>query len=201
MITLPALPYAYDALEPCISRRTLTLHHQKHHAAYVEKTNELIEGTRFADAALETIVRETCGDEKQKELFNQAAQAWNHGFYWRSLSPDGGGKPDESFDTLLADGFGGFDGFRDALIDTAVGHFGSGWAWVSLEGGALCIRDTHDAVPPLCDADAVPLLCLDVWEHAYYLDYQNVRPDYVKAVVDELLNWDFASTNLRAARR
>ena len=201
MITLSALPYAYDALEPCVSRRTLTLHHKKHHAAYVDKTNELTDGTALAEADLETIIRRTYGDESQTRLFNQAAQAWNHAFYWRSLSPDGGGKPDSAFDSLVADGFGGFDGLREALVEQAVGHFGSGWAWVTLEGCALRIRDTHDAVPPFCEGDAVPLLCIDVWEHAYYLDYQNVRPDYVKAVIDEWLNWAFAAANLRAARR
>lgn len=201
MITLPALPYAYDALEPCVSRRTLTLHHKKHHAGYVDKTNEMVEETALAGSDLETIIRQTHGDESRKELFNQAAQAWNHGFYWRSLSPEGGGKPDETFDLLLADGFGGFAGFRDALLEASVGHFGSGWAWVTLEGGVLRVRDTHDALPPFCAGNAVPLLCIDVWEHAYYLDYQNVRPDYAKAVIDELLNWEFAAANLRAARR
>ena len=200
MIKLPDLPYDHDALEPCISRRTLTLHHDKHHAAYVDKTNELIAGTSLEKADLETIVRETFGDEARQELFNQAAQAWNHGFYWRSLSPEGGGKPHEAFDDLLESAFGGFSNFRDELVKKAVGHFGSGWAWVTLSGGALRIRDTHDAMPPFCDGDDVPLLVIDVWEHAYYLDYQNVRPDYVKAVIDELLNWDFAAANLRAAR-
>lgn len=199
MITLPNLPYAYDALEPCISKRTLTIHHTKHHAAYVKKTNELIEGTRFADLDLEAIVRETCGDDEHKTLFNQAGQVWNHSFYWQSLSPEGGGKPGEAFTGLLESGFGGFDGFRDALVERATGHFASGWAWVTLEGGALQVRDTHDAMPAFCAGDAVPLLCIDVWEHAYYLDYQNVRPDYVNAVIDELLNWDFAAANLRAA--
>ncbi len=201
MIRLPDLPYAYDALEPCISKRTLTLHHKKHHAAYVDKTNDLIAGTSLAGADLETIIRETCGDDGRKTLFNQAAQAWNHEFYWRSLSPDGGGKPGDAFEALLAESFGGFEGLRDALVEKAVGHFGSGWGWLVLEKGTLAVRDTHDGRPPFCEGDAVPLLCIDVWEHAYYLDYQNVRPDYVKAVIDELLNWDFATANLRAAQR
>jgi Fe-Mn family superoxide dismutase len=200
MITLPTLPYAYDALGPVISERTLTVHHKKHHAAYVNKTNELIEGTPFADKDLETIVRETCGKAEHKKLFNQAAQAWNHGFYWRSLTP-GGGQPDEAFGGLMSDGFGGWAGLRDALVEAATNHFASGWAWLTLEGGKLEVRDTHDAVPPFCEGDAVPLLCIDVWEHAYYLDYQNVRADHVEAVVDRLLNWDFASANLRAAPR
>ncbi len=201
MISLSDLPYGYDALEPCISERTLRLHHRKHHAAYVDKTNELIEGTRFADADLETIVRETCGDSGNAKLFNQAAQAWNHDFYWRSLSPDGGGKPDGEVGDLISDSFGGFHDFRDALIEKAVGHFASGWAWLTYDGGALKVTDTPDAVPPFCGGADVPLLVIDVWEHAYYLDYQNVRPDHVKAVVDELLDWEFAEANLRAARR
>ena len=199
MITLPDLPYTYEALEPVISRRTLKLHHDKHHAAYVKKTNELIAGTPLEKADLETIVRKTCGDDENKDLFHQAAQAWNHGFYWQSLSPDGGGQPDGALGDLISTGFGGFDTFRDKLVETAVGHFGSGWAWLTLNDGKLHIRDTHDATPPFCDGDDVPLLVIDVWEHAYYLDYQNVRPDYVKAVVDKLLNWDFAAANLRVA--
>ena len=199
MITLPSLPYGYDALEPVISGRTLTVHHKKHHAAYVDKTNELIEGTALEGADLETIIRETSGDESRKSLFNQAAQAWNHGFYWRSLSPRGG-EPDEALGALIDNSFGGIEGFRDTLTETAVDHFGSGWAWLTLEKGVLRVRDTHDAGTPLGGKGAVPLLCIDVWEHAYYLDYQNVRPDYVKAVIDTLLNWEFASTNLRAAR-
>ncbi|MGE4061375.1 MAG: superoxide dismutase, partial [Sphingomonadales bacterium] len=115
------------------------------------------------------------------------------------LAPEGGGKPDGAFEALVRDGFGGFDSLREKLLQAAVGHFASGWAWLTLEQGKLCVRDTHDAMPPFCEAGVTPLLCIDVWEHAYYLDYQNVRPDYVKAVIDELLNWEFASANLRAA--
>lgn len=200
MITLPALPYAYHALAPVVSERTLTVHHKKHHAAYVDKTNELIEGTALADADLETIIRVTSGDESRKTLFNQAAQAWNHGFYWLSLSPPGSTTPDDDLTALIGNSFGGLGGLREKLTETAVGHFASGWAWLVLEAGRLEVRDTHDAGTPLCQQGAVPLLCIDVWEHAYYLDYQNVRPDYVKAVTGELLNWEFAAGNLRAAR-
>jgi Fe-Mn family superoxide dismutase len=199
VITLPDLPYGYDALEPCVSERTLRLHHRKHHAAYVEKVNELVADTPLQDADLETIVRRTCGDEASRTLFNQAAQAWNHDFLWHSMSPEGGGKPHEAFDALLAD-YGGFEVLREDLVSAATTHFASGWAWVTLSGGKLAVRDTPDAVPPFCDGGDVPLLCIDVWEHAYYLDYQNVRADYVKAVVDELLNWEFAAANLRAAQ-
>jgi Fe-Mn family superoxide dismutase len=199
VIDLPPLPYAYDSLEPCISERTLRFHHDKHHRAYVDKTNELIAGSRFESAPLETLIREARAEPYHQDLFNQAAQAWNHAFFWRSLSPRGG-DPEGTLASLVERDFGGIEGLRERLVDAAVGQFGSGWAWLVLTGDRLDVRSTSDAEPPFSDAPDVPLLTLDVWEHAYYLDYQNERAEYAKAVVGGLLNWEFAAENLRTAR-
>jgi Fe-Mn family superoxide dismutase len=191
-IELMPLPYAYDALAPHISDRTLHEHHDKHHQTYVDKVNKAIEGTALADAQLERIVKsaEASGDKK---LFNAAAQAWNHGFYWHSLSPDGGAPVGHLAEAIDRD-FGSLDALKKKLTQEAVDHFASGWAWLVAEDGKLAVIGTHDAATPITGS-ANPLLTIDVWEHAYYLDVQSKRPVYVDAVVENLLNWDFAAKN------
>lgn len=191
-VELMPLPYPTDALEPVISSRTLAFHHGKHHQAYVSKTNELVAGTALETASLNTIVLKALagGDAA---LRNQACQAWNHGFYWMSLSPSGG-KPGEDLEAAIRKSFGSLEKFNAELIDAAAAHFGSGWAWLLADGDNLSIETTHDAGCPI-DGSARPLLVIDVWEHAYYLDHQNDRKAYLKAAVDGLLNWNFASSN------
>jgi Fe-Mn family superoxide dismutase len=191
--TLPELPYAIDALEPHISAETLEYHHGKHHAAYVDKLNGLIEGTEFEDAELEDIIRKSSGG-----LFNNAAQVWNHGFYWNCLSPDGGGEPSGELGSAIVDFFGGFAGFREKFTASALNNFGSGWTWlVESADGRLEIVNTDDAGNPMTDGYR-PLLTCDVWEHAYYIDYRNARPKYLEAFWN-LVNWDFVA-NRYAAR-
>jgi superoxide dismutase, Fe-Mn family len=197
-IALPRLPYPEDALAPVISARTLSLHHGKHHKAYVDKTNELIEGTELEGRALEDVIMAASGRSDNAELFNNAAQAWNHAFYWRSMKPRGGGKPPAELAAEIDAAFGGVDAFKKQFADAAVKQFGSGWAWLVRDGHALKIVKTSNAELPLTKGQA-PLLAIDVWEHAYYIDYQNKRPDYVAAVIDKLLNWEFASENLAQA--
>lgn len=201
MITLPDLPYEYDALEPHISERTLRVHHLKHHNAYVEKTNELIKGTPLETADLETIIRKAHGDAERQGLFNQAAQVWNHTFYWHSMRPGAGGEPAGELGGLISAAFGSFGDFRKTFIDKGKGQFGSGYAWLVLSGGDLKVTATSNAETPLVEKDQVPLLGIDVWEHAYYLDYQNLRPDYLETVVDQLLDWSFAEANLAKTRK
>ena len=181
-IELPQLPYSNDALEPIISARTLQTHHGKHHRAYVDKTNALLGG---AGGTLEEIVARAAGDASKKALFNNAAQAWNHAFYWRSLRPKGGGPAPQEFVRLL-----------DELKTAAVNHFGSGWAWLVRDGTEVRVVTTSNADTPIVHGQT-PLLVIDVWEHAYYLDHQERRAAYVGAVVDSLLNWDFATANLK----
>ena len=189
------LPYDYDALEPHIGARTLEFHYDKHHTGYLKKLKAGIEDTPLADKSLEQIILESDGG-----VFNSAAQVWNHDFYWRSLSPDGGGKPSDYIGAALQEQFGDLKSFREKLKSAAVGEFGSGWAWLVAEpDGTLAVTSTHDADNPLT-ANQSPLLTIDVWEHAYYLDVQNDRGEYVDRVLDELLNWDFAEQNLRAVR-
>jgi Fe-Mn family superoxide dismutase len=195
---LPPLPYAEGGLAPVISARTIEFHHGKHHRKYVETLNELVAGTDLASESLEAIVLATAGDTDRKAIFNNAAQAWNHAFYWRSLRPGGGGQPTGDLGERLKSAFGGFDTFKRVFADAAVKQFGSGWAWLVLDDDELKVRSTSDAELPLTSGE-IPLLTIDVWEHAYYLDYQNLRPDYVKAVIDKLLNWDFAAENLALA--
>ncbi len=197
MITLPPLPFAKNALEPHMSADTLATHHGKHHKAYVDKTNALIAGTPHEQASLEDIVMAASRDGNTK-LFDQAAQAWNHDFLWKSFSPQGGGQPGAALGDALSRSFGGFDGFRKKWTDEATGHFGSGWCWLVEDGGKLAIISTHDADTPLAHGKT-PLLTLDLWEHAYYLDWKNERPKYVAAFLDHLANWDFADANLRAS--
>lgn len=197
-LTLPKLPWAEDALEPFISKNTIGFHYGKHHKTYVEKLNELVAGKPEADMALENIIRSTVGNPKKVDILHNAQQTWNHTFYWNSLRSKGGGKPTRVIGEKIEAGFGSYDAFKKELAEAAVGQFGSGWAWLVAEGGKLKVVKTPDGDDPL-PTSATPLLTLDVWEHAYYLDYQNRRKDYVAAVIDNLLNWDFAAENLSKA--
>jgi superoxide dismutase, Fe-Mn family len=190
-VTLIPLPYAIDALEPHISQRTLEFHHGAHHKAYVDKTNEAIADTNLADAGVNEIVKASLGNPK---LFNNVSQVWNHGFYWNSLTPEKT-SPDANLQAAIDRDFGSLDELKEKLAAAAVGHFASGWAWLVSEGGKLAVKDTHDAHSPFSEDAGVPLLTIDVWEHAYYLDVQNKRPEYVKRVLDQVLNWSFASEN------
>lgn len=196
-LTLPDLPYAYDALEPHVSRRTLEFHHDKHHKTYVDKANELIKGTKHETAALEDIVRDAA--KEGGLLFNNAAQAWNHGFFWHCMAPKAGGQPSKSVGKAIERSFGGYDAFRKAFTEAALTQFGSGWAWLALDGDKLKVTKTANADTPLAHGQ-VPLLTVDVWEHAYYLDYQNRRVDFVNAFLDHLVNWQYVESNLLATR-
>ena len=198
-ISLPQLPYPYDALEPHISRVTLESHYGKHHRAYVEKVKVLAKQVRLDDQPLERIIKETAGVSGYEALFNNAAQAWNHTFYWRSLRPAGGAPDGEIVERIKA-AFGSHDSFVEQFSTAANGQFGSGWAWLVLDGDRLAATTTTNADTPLVHGQT-PLLTLDVWEHAYYLDYQNRRADYTAAVIKHLLNWDFASQNLSRRRQ
>jgi len=194
-LSLPPLPYAENALEPVISAKTLSFHYGKHHKTYVETTNKLIVGTELADRSLEEIVTATAGKSDRIAIFNNAAQAWNHTFYWQCLKPKGGGEPPQALKQKIEESFGSVEALRKELATTAVGQFGSGWAWLVLEGPKLKVVKTANADTPLTTG-AKPLLTIDVWEHAYYLDYQNKRVDHVNAVIEKLLNWEFAAQNL-----
>jgi superoxide dismutase, Fe-Mn family len=194
-LTLPPLPYPENALEPVISAKTLSFHYGKHHKTYVETTNKLIAGTELADLPLEQIVTSTAGKPERVGIFNNAAQAWNHTFYWRCLKSKGGGEPPAPLKQKMEEAFGSVDACKKELSAAAVAQFGSGWAWLVLEGSKLKVLKTADAETPITRG-ARPLLTLDVWEHAYYLDYQNRRVDYVNAVLDKLANWEFAAQNL-----
>jgi Fe-Mn family superoxide dismutase len=190
---LPKLPFEEDALAPVISGETLSFHYGKHHKGYVDKLNELVKDTEFADMSLEEIIAETCGDEDNTKIFNNAAQVWNHSFYWHCLSP----KPTEPGKELAAaikKDFNSLEAFKKEFKTKATEHFGSGYAWLASEAGKLKVKTTANADTPKASGTSC-LLTLDVWEHAYYLDYQNVRKDHVDAVVEKLLNWDFASQN------
>lgn len=194
-VSLPALPYEQSALEPVISAQTLGFHHGKHHKTYVDTLNELIAGTEFADMPLEKIIKSTAGQSDHVAIFNNAAQAWNHTFYWRSLKPKGGGEPPAVLKQLMQSSFGSVDACKKELSNAAVGQFGSGWAWLVQDGDKLKVVKTANANTPLSQG-ARTLLTIDVWEHAYYLDYQNRRVDHVNAVLDKLVNWEFAADNL-----
>lgn len=189
-ITLPELPYAKDALAPHISNETLEFHYGKHHAGYVKKLNAAIEKDgSLAGKSLEDLIKTQKGG-----VFNNAAQIWNHTFYWNSMSPNGGGEPSGAIAEAINKSFGSFSDFKEKFSAAASGHFGSGWAWVVKDGDKLAIVDTHDAGNPLTEGKK-PVLTCDVWEHAYYIDYRNARPDYISAWWN-LVNWDFASKNL-----
>lgn len=191
----PDLPYEYDALEPHISERTLRLHHDKHHRKYFDTTRDLIAGTTLETEPQTVIMGATMHDEKQRKLFNNVAQDWNHSFFWKCMSPDGGGAPGGAFGDRLESAFGGIDGFKEAFKTAAVDEFGSGWAWLVLEGDVLRVVHTSDALNPLL-LNQVPLLTCDVWEHAYYLDYQNRRQEFVEAFLDNLVNWSWVEQQL-----
>jgi superoxide dismutase, Fe-Mn family len=195
VISLPPLPYEQSALAPVISANTLSFHYGKHHKTYIDTLNKLIEGTAFARMTLEQIIAATAGKAEHTAIFNNSAQAWNHAFYWRSMKPKGGGEPPTRLHSLITSSFGSFDSCKKELSKAAVGQFGSGWAWLVKDGDRLKVLKTADAQTPLTEA-ARPLLVIDVWEHAYYLDYQNRRIDYVDALIEKLLNWDFAAENL-----
>jgi len=188
---LPALPYAKDALEPHMSANTFDFHHGKHHNTYVVKLNGLIDGTPEADLSLEEIVKSSHGG-----VFNNAAQVWNHTFYWNCLSPNGGGEPTGAVADAINAAFGSFADFKAKFTDSAVNNFGSGWTWlVKKADGSLGLVNTSNAATPLTDDGVTPLLTVDVWEHAYYIDYRNARPNYMEAFWN-LVNWDFVSANL-----
>ena len=187
------LPYEDTALAPAISAETLSFHHGKHHKAYVDKTNAAIDGTAHADKSLEEVISAARGSDQG--LFNNSAQSWNHGFYWHSMAADGG-TPTDELKSMIDDSFGSVDELKSQLQDRGAGHFASGWVWLAEKDGKLTIEETHDG-DTLADHDGVnPLLVIDLWEHAYYLDHQNARPAYLKAVTEQKLNWSFASENL-----
>lgn len=192
---LPTLPYPENALDPVISAKTLSFHYGKHHKTYVDTLNKLIAGTEYADMPLVTIITATAGVADKAPIFNNAAQAWNHTFYWQSLSPKGGGEPPAELKKKIEASFGSLDACKDELSAAATGQFGSGWAWLVLDGDKLKVVKTGNADMPLATGKK-PLVTIDVWEHAYYLDYQNRRLDYVNAVLNKLINWNFAAENL-----
>ena len=188
--TLPPLPYAMDALAPHISKETFEFHYGKHHQAYATNLNNLIKGTEFADASLEDIVKKSSGG-----VFNNAAQVWNHTFFWNSMKPNGGGKPSGALAAAIDKKWGSFDAFKEAFVKSAVGNFGSSWTWlVKKPDGSVDIVNTSNAATPLTTADKA-LLTIDLWEHAYYIDYRNARPKFVETFLASLANWDFATKN------
>jgi len=187
---LPALPYAMDALAPHISKETFEFHYGKHHQAYVTNLNNLIKGTEFENATLEEIIKKSSAG-----IFNNSAQVWNHTFFWHSMKPGGGGAPSDALAAAIDKKWGSFDAFKDAFTKSAVGNFGSGWTWlVKKPDGAVDIVNTSNAGTPITGVD-LPLLTLDVWEHAYYIDYRNLRPKYVETFLTSLVNWSFAEAN------
>jgi len=192
---LPPLPYAETALEPVITANTIGYHYGKHHKGYVDNLNKLIAGTEYADLPLEKIITSSAGQPDRAAIFNNAAQIWNHTFYWNSIKPNGGGEPPASLKQKIESSFGSVEACKKELTSAAVSQFGSGWAWFVLDGEKLRIVKTGNADVPLT-AGMKPLLTIDVWEHAYYLDYQNRRAEYVNALLDKLLNWEFALQNI-----
>ena len=193
--TLPPLPYADSALAPVISANTLGHHHGKHHQGYVDALNKLVAGTEYAGMSLQETITATAGQADKAKIFNNAAQTWNHSFYWRSLKPAGGGEPPASLRPMIEADFGSVEACKTALATAAAERFGSGWVWLVQEGGKLAVMHTANADVPATQGRK-PLLVIDVWEHAYYLDYQEKRADHVKAVLDKLINWGFAADNL-----
>ena len=192
---LPPLPYAENALAPVISANTVGIHYGKHHKGYVDTLNKLLAGTDLASLSLEKLIAETGGKADKVAIFNNAAQTWNHTFYWRSLRPKGGGEPPATLKQKIDASFGSLDACKKALATAATAQFGSGWVWLVLQAGKLKVVKTDNADTPLTQ-DVKPLLTIDVWEHAYYLDCQNRRADYVNGVLDKLINWGFAADNL-----
>jgi len=193
--TLPPLPYPEDALEPYISGRTVNFHYDKHHRGYADKTNELIRNSDLAGLTLEELIRNSA-ESKNQQLFNNAAQSWNHTFYWSGMKSKGGGSPSGDLAKAIIRSFGSVDKFNDSFSQSAETRFGSGYTWLVMQGDSLKIINTANADTPLAYDNIKPLLTIDVWEHAYYLDYQNRRKAYIKAFLDHLVNWDFVSRNL-----
>lgn len=194
----PPLPYAENALEPHISAKTIGFHYSKHHTAYVTNYNKMVAGTEFDSKSIEEVITAIAGDKERAGIFNNGAQAWNHTFYWNSVAPGGGGRPSGTLLEKISTDFGSFEAFTEELKSVAATQFGSGWAWLVLGDDILKVVKTSNAETPLTTGQK-PLLCIDVWEHAYYLDYQNRRPDYIANVIDKLLNWKFAEDNFRDA--
>ena len=192
---LPKLPYAENALEPVISAKTIGFHYGKHHQTYVDNLNKMVVGTEYADMPLEKIITATAGNKDKAGIFNNAAQTWNHTFYWNSMKAKGGGEPPAALKSKLEADFGSVEAAKKELATAATSQFGSGWAWLVKDGDKLKVVNTPNAEVPFT-ANMQPLLNIDVWEHAYYLDYQNKRADYVNAVLDKLLNWEFALQNM-----
>jgi Fe-Mn family superoxide dismutase len=200
MFPLPDLPYPYNALEPVISDRTMHFHHDKHHATYVKTLNELVEKAGKSPASLEDLIREAAKDADSRKLFNNAAQAWNHAFFWAAMSPDREHPKGELADAIKA-AFGDVDGLKQAFVTEGANHFGSGWVWlVADKNGAVSVRSTHDADDTLTKEGLTPLLVCDLWEHAYYLDHQNDRKGFLEAWFDALPHWEFAGFQLAAAK-
>ena len=195
---LPPLPYPKDALEPYTSARTLEFHHGKHHQAYVTALNKLVKGSPMEKQSLEELIRATYKDDAKVAVFNNAAQVWNHTFFWNCMKPQGGGTPTGDIARAIERDLGGLAKFEEDFKTAAVGQFGSGWAWLVADKGKLKITHTQNGVDPLALGQTALLTC-DVWEHAYYLDYQNRRPDFVQAFLDHLVNWDFVARNLAKA--
>ncbi|MEY2976771.1 MAG: superoxide dismutase [Prochlorotrichaceae cyanobacterium] len=195
---LPPLPFGYTDLEPHISKATLEFHHDKHHAAYVTNFNKAVEGTEWDSQPLEAVIKAIAGDASKAGVFNNAAQAWNHTFYWNSIKPGGGGTPSGALADKITADFGSFEQFVEAFKTAGATQFGSGWAWLVVDNGTLKVTKTANADNPLTSGQT-PLLTMDVWEHAYYLDYQNKRPDYISTFLTSLVNWDFAAQNFAAA--
>lgn len=191
----PALPYAKDALEPMMSAKTLEFHHGKHHKTYVDTLNKLTQGTALAGQSLEDVIRATAKDESKTQIFNNAAQSWNHDFFWHCMKPKGGGKPRGDLARRIEQSFGDTEKFCREFAQAATTQFGSGWTWLVLENANLRVEKTANAMNPIASR-RIPLLTCDVWEHAYYLDYQNRRPDFVNSFLERLVNWDFVEQNL-----
>jgi Fe-Mn family superoxide dismutase len=199
MFVLPDLPYPAEALEPVVSARTLGFHHGKHHKTYVETLNTLLSEAGARPASLEAVIRDTAGDSQQHKLFNNAAQAWNHAFFWDSMTPDFS-PPTRDLATAIDAAFGDLGGLRKAFVAEGVGHFASGWVWLIVEGDVLKVISTHDADDTAPLEGVTPLLVCDLWEHAYYLDHQNDRKGFLEAWFDRLANWSLAAQQLNAAR-
>jgi Fe-Mn family superoxide dismutase len=197
---LPPLPYDKNALEPHISAKTLEFHHGKHHNAYVTKLNELVKDTPHESQDLETIIKGTFGDASKSGIFNNAAQVWNHTFFWSCMRSAGGGTPTGDVASAIDASFGSLDKFKEEFKDACVTQFGSGWGWLVIDNGKVAVMKTPNAENPMAHGKTALLTC-DVWEHAYYLDYQNRRPDFVEAFMDNLINWDFVAQNLATAKR
>lgn len=195
---LPPLPYAANALEPYMSANTFSFHHAKHHNAYVTNLNNLIKDTPMSQMSLEEIILESAKDPAKGGVFNNAAQVWNHTFFWHCMKPQGGGAPTGAIAEKIDEAFGSYAAFVEQFKAAAVGQFGSGWAWLVVENGALKITKTPNADLPMAHGQTA-LLTVDVWEHAYYLDYQNRRPDFVQSFLDNLVNWDYVNQNLARA--